>query len=1096
MKRARCVWLALGLLLAARPAAAQRTGECFTTDDTGAQALVTRFAESEGLYTLIDGVKPISSGTYQLQRPIADANSAVADSLRRLDALATDLSCAELQFFLHRYAQRDGDRQTVEMFVANRDAVRRTIVRYAPLFASIDVDTLTTPDSVVARVDRAERALRWRAFGYLFGFPDEAVDFFVAAGLHEDSTRQFVARDFRRIETYRKLPEREGGPATISTFVYAVAKGAAETTADQRLRQAAEFIQRQYGGGACVRRPQVQTTSLCFENGVQRVIAATNRARRWTGAPPLDSHSARLLADALTQRAARMTVLLGVQPENVPVVLSRIRGLGGIVDRVEAELGYARIRIEPARVAELMTWREIDIVDLGNFADQPWHAVVATRAPPAAQSRPATTPAEPLIEPAAVAHLAPEMGTLELLRAHPSFDGRGVTIAVIDGTPDLLSSHLQHALDLNGQRVRKFADIIAHIDSAAPLNPASVPMMPVMTDPARRIVIGGSTYTVPHDGAFRAGLFDERRLVGRMGADVNRDGNPAGSSGLFGVLWEPSTNRVWVDVDQGLRFDDDAPLREYRFAGDLGVFGHDDPATRVRESVGFAVQIDSARARVTLILGVDDHGTIMAGIAAGHDFPGQDNVGAAPAARLISIAPAEGEHGVLEAMIAAVRDPRVDVITDATAAMIKHWRLGHHLLSRLPAAQRKPMLIGAGNSTGFNAVTSFATPPEVLAVSGYQSQRSWLVNYGARVAARDNMLAATSFGPAVDGGFKPDLIAPSGSLGATPAFQEGGRISGLLRLPPGYSIFGGTSVAAPMAAGATAQLLSAAKQTGLSVNTHDVYAALRNTTRFIEGVDAHRQGAGLLQVIPAWRALQNSMTTPVTITVDAPVRTAESAWLDTAHRGTGLFEREGWQPGQRGARTLTLTRRGGAAAPLTYRVGWTGNDGTFSAPAHVTLPRDSAVQLELGIAPATMGAHSAILDIHDHTNRIVHRMLATIIAAEPVAPSATGWQRSITIPRPGTQDLFFEVPPGTASFEVRVQSPRDGLAVFVMSPSRTYVTRPSRAQRGEWSATFPAPERGAWEVAIRDSDDSFNFDPTRPNPLPPTTITLTVMVRQ
>jgi hypothetical protein len=49
---------------------------------------------------------------------------------------------------------------------------------------------------------------------------------------------------YGRIETYRKLPERTGVPATISSFVYAVPKGAAERPADQRLREAAEVILR------------------------------------------------------------------------------------------------------------------------------------------------------------------------------------------------------------------------------------------------------------------------------------------------------------------------------------------------------------------------------------------------------------------------------------------------------------------------------------------------------------------------------------------------------------------------------------------------------------------------------------------------------------------------------------------------------------------------------------------------------------------------------------------------------------------------------------------------------------------------------------
>ena len=59
------------------------------------------------------------------------------------------------------------------------------------------------------------------------------------------------------------------------------------------------------------------------------------------------------------------------------------------------------------------------------------------------------------------------------------------------------------------------------------------------------------TYTAPSAGSFRFGLFNERdsRLGGEVGSDVNRDGNPAGSSGLFGVLWDGATT-AWVDTDQ------------------------------------------------------------------------------------------------------------------------------------------------------------------------------------------------------------------------------------------------------------------------------------------------------------------------------------------------------------------------------------------------------------------------------------------------------------------------------------------------------------------------------------------------------------------
>ena len=68
---------------------------------------------------------------------------------------------------------------------------------------------------------------------------------------------------------------------------------------------------------------------------------------------------------------------------------------------------------------------------------------------------------------------------------------------------------------------------------------------------------GDVTYTAPAAGSYRITVFNERdpRLGGEVGRDVNRDGNPAGSSGLFPVLWN-GADTVWVDTDQDASFAD------------------------------------------------------------------------------------------------------------------------------------------------------------------------------------------------------------------------------------------------------------------------------------------------------------------------------------------------------------------------------------------------------------------------------------------------------------------------------------------------------------------------------------------------------------
>ena len=118
---------------------------------------------------------------------------------------------------------------------------------------------------------------------------------------------------------------------------------------------------------------------------------------------------------------------------------------------------------------------------------------------------------------------------------------------------------------------------------------------------------------LPHRRARRSGVrFAESR---RIEKDVNRDGNPTGSSRLFAVLWNESTNDVWVDTDQDLDFSDEKAYTDYAVRPEFGVIGKDKPETPVRESVAFAVQTDRARQLVALNLGVASHASLVVGAA-------------------------------------------------------------------------------------------------------------------------------------------------------------------------------------------------------------------------------------------------------------------------------------------------------------------------------------------------------------------------------------------------------------------------------------------------------------------------------------------------
>jgi hypothetical protein len=71
---------------------------------------------------------------------------------------------------------------------------------------------------VLTAIEWSERGPRWRGQGYLYGYPDYAVDFFVQAGESEARTGQFVPRDTMRVPTFGAAPER-------SNFVWTVPRG-------------------------------------------------------------------------------------------------------------------------------------------------------------------------------------------------------------------------------------------------------------------------------------------------------------------------------------------------------------------------------------------------------------------------------------------------------------------------------------------------------------------------------------------------------------------------------------------------------------------------------------------------------------------------------------------------------------------------------------------------------------------------------------------------------------------------------------------------------------------------------------------------------
>ena len=532
-------------------------------------------------------------------------------------------------------------------------------------------------------------------------------------------------------------------------------------------------------------------------------------------------------------------------------------------------------------------------------------------------------------------------------------------------------------------------------------------------------------------------------------------------------------------------------MTDYKVNRDIGYFGTDNPATAIAERIPFVVQTDGKNKAVNIGVVSGAHGSHVAGIVSANGMFGGAMSGAAPGAKLVSVRVCLfiagcTAHALIEGMIYAAKQANVDVINMSIGGLpsLNDGNNARALLyNRLIEQSNVQMFISAGNSgAGLNTVGDPSVASKVMSVGSYISKASWLANYGSAVSADDNMHPFSSRGPREDGGFKPQVIAPGSAISTTPMWQAGGPVAGTYTLPPGFSMFNGTSMASPQAAGAAALLVSAAKQAGVQKQPAQIRQALTSSGRFIGGYGAFEQGNGLIDVGAAWNLLRQSIKT-VDISSSVPVNTVLSGFLATPGVGEGIYDREGVTSGTPYHRVITFTRTSGGGGTTTYNLNWVGNDGTFSSAGSIGLDKGSPATLDVTVTPTTPGVHSAILNVDDpSTAGIDYQTLNTVVVADRfTAGNNYSVTKTGTIGRNQSKSFFFFVPAGTPAFKVDMAAggatPGTGQVRFLRfhpfgvgidSNQSTSCYNPSAGScaGSPTSRTTTNPQAGVWEVTI------------------------------
>jgi len=807
-----------------------------------------------------------------------------------------------------------------------------------------------------------------------------------------------------------------------------------------------------------------------------------------SGGTKLSKHDRELLAEAVAQGKSTVTVLIAAKPGANKTVASGIASLGGTVSYRDDDVGYIRAIVPTGKVeaaAGLSGVQSLDVDEIIPLDDpRPAGAVNPTPQTPPSASTPNNNPYMPI----------GDTGAAQFMAAHPTWDGRGVTVGILDTGISL--DHPSLLTTSTGER--KILDWVTGTDPFTDNDPTWVNMQAQVSGSTFTFGIPAVTYTAPAAGTYRIGLFNERdsRLGGEVGSDVNRDGNPAGSSGIFAVLWDTVSNNVWVDTNQNRSFADELAMTDYRVRYDVGTFGTDNPATPVREAMPFVVQTDGKNKVINIGIVSGQHGSHVAGIVAGNQLFGGAMSGAAPGAKLKSVRVCLfiagcTSHALIEGMIFVAKQGNVDVINMSIGGL-PALNDGNNtravLYDRLIEQYNVQMFISAGNDgPGLNTIGDPGLASKVMGVGAYVTDATWRSNYGSDSSFADNLHPFTSRGPREDGGFKPQIVAPGAAVSTTPLWQPGGPVAGTYTLPPGYSMLNGTSMASPEATGAAALLVSAAKQSNVQKQPAQLRQAIISSARLLDTsrYQVFEQGNGLFNVGAAWDLLKTNIKN-VDISSSVPVKTVISQFLATPNVGQGIYDREGVTLGQSYARQYTFVRTSGGGGTKTYNLSLVGkNDNTFSLGASsIALPLNTPKTLDVTINPSAVGSHSAILNLDDpSTTGIDYQTMNVVVVPELLtADNNYTFTTSETIGRNQSKRFFFKVPVGAPTLKVDLDdhsAPGTGQVRFLrfhpygvtIEPSNNSLTCYSPPVAGgptcnPLSRATSNPLAGVWEVTV------------------------------
>jgi hypothetical protein len=798
---------------------------------------------------------------------------------------------------------------------------------------------------------------------------------------------------------------------------------------------------------------------------------------------PISFSNRLLLNRAAIAGVTTVEVLLALKLDASLEMVRRIERSGGRILYTDATVGYARAVVATDKLIDVVNHRGVEAYQIASMSRGSWYRDGPPqsnaemyrgfeRVIPDVGPRFDQRPERPSLSPARAGdsgYTADEdAGVREWIEKHPTYDGRGVTIAILEtAQPEFLSSIVGQAKTVDGRDVPKLAGIVNTI-GADESDDTRVALDVEVVARAAWNRIGDRTYAFPRPGRYRFGLFT-LPVAGNLLSQ-------------FGVIQDESTQAVWVDANGNADFRDEAPVADVNERFDVRTLKIPYPRST---NLGFVIGRGRSPHTVHVYVSRGSHQTMTLSVAAGSRATDSLASGVAPGARVLLIrnrTPDVRLRDFIEGYLEATRRPDVDLLSDSAGVdMVPDTAADFVglLFHRMVAAHGIPIFHSAGNTS--LDLASASALGDAFSVGGSIGPETFAAIYGGAVLPRLMIHPVGAAGPSIDGALKPDFVAPVHRVAAdlSTATQKipMPKNAPALYLPPGHQISCCTSSSAPYAAGIGALLLSAAKQERRPYAFGAFSRALRVGARFLPESPAHEQGNGVLDVNAAWDELKRAIDIPHIVTT-ANIVHPLAEYAARGSEGQGIFEREGWTAGMTGTRVIRFRRESGPVDPVSYRLSWTGSNGAFTSDGSIRLPLRETVSLPVVVRLPAAGTHSAILNLHDPaTDAIVARTQATVVAAEQFDRPDRTVHVTGTLPLLRARTHHLSLPTGIGAMSIELTVLRGSLRATVL-PSHglypnyyghVYPQSGRSFTTGTYHITLPNPVPGTWALTVHNS---------------------------